>query len=336
MRDDNIRRGIIGYKNVRNFKGMCAIRSSYDKILLVRQRFEIQVPQSGNKQRLEDFLFGHFVNLSKMYLRDTVKNELCEVNGRLENVGYRLRANDFIEIEVDPARENAMRPQDIPLDILHEDNSIIVINKPSGMLVHPTHAEKNGTMLNALSHHLNKDREEGGAGFIRPGLVHRLDRHTSGVIVVAKTSRAHRVLSGHFQRKLVRKLYVAVVDGEVILRGGIITAPIGRYAERKHWAVNPDGKHAETIYRLVERSPDRSLLELEPVTGRTNQLRIHCADIGHPITGDKDRDASDFRRLCLHAWKLKIKHPDTSEEMIFEAEVPVDMWEAFTGQKSTR
>lgn len=300
----------------------------------MRERFEIQVPASGNKQRLEDFLFGHFVNLSKMYLRDTVKNELCEVNGRFENVGYKLRPNDFIEIEVDPARENAMRPQDIPLDVIYEDSAIIVINKPSGMLVHPTHAEKNGTMLNALSFYLNRSREEGAPEFIRPGLIHRLDRHTSGVIVVAKTARAHRILAAHFQRKLVSKLYVAVVDGEVIMRSGIITAPIGRNAEQKYWCVDPNGKHAETFYRLVERSAERSLLELEPVTGRTNQLRIHCADMGHPITGDKDRDGSEFRRLCLHAWKLTLKHPDTSEQMVFEAPVPLDMWEAFTGQRA--
>lgn len=305
-----------------------------DKIQQVRKRFEIQVPPSGNKQRLEDFLFERFINLSKMYLRDTVKNELCEVNGRFENRGHRLRPNDFIEIEVDPARENAMRPQDIPLDIIYEDASIIVVNKASGMLVHPTHAEKNGTMLNALTHLLNRDREEGDPGFIRPGLIHRLDRHTSGVIVVAKTQRAHRILASHFQRKMVSKIYVAVVDGEVIMRSGIITAPIGRYAEGKYWGVNPDGKHAETFYRLVERSPERSLLELEPRTGRTNQLRIHCAEMGHPITGDKDRNGSEFRRLCLHAWKLSFKHPDTSEEMRFEAPVPVEMWEAFTGQKA--
>ena len=221
------------------------------KSSLVRKRFEFQAEKTDSKKRLEDFLFERFENLSKMYLRDAVKSELCEVNGRFENRGYRLRANDFVEVEVDPARETAMRPQDIALDIVYEDESLAVINKPSGMLVHPTHAEKNGTMLNALAHHMN--RGKGDKAFIRPGLIHRLDRHTSGLIVVAKTPRAHRVLAGHFQRKLVDKRYLAVVDGVVEADAGTIDAPIGRFAERKYWDVNEDGKHAETRFRVIER-----------------------------------------------------------------------------------
>lgn len=287
----------------------------------MRKRFEFQVPQADNKKRLEDFLFERFENLSKMYLRDTVKTELCEVNGRIENRGYRLRANDFIEVEVDPARETAMRPQDIPLDIVYEDHALVVINKPSGMLVHPTHSDKNGTMLNALAHHLN--REEGP--FIRPGLIHRLDKFTSGLIVVAKTTRAHRVLAGHFQRKMVEKRYLALVDGVVSDDAGTIDAPIGRFAEKKHWDVNPEGKHAVTRYWVKERFADSTLLELEPVTGRTNQLRIHCAHIGHPIMGDVKRGGSEFERVCLHAWRLSLVHPDGSEKLEFEAVIPEEM-----------
>lgn len=293
----------------------------------MRKRFEFQAEKTDNKKRLEDFLFERFENLSKMYLRDAVKSELCEVNGRFENRGYRLRANDFVEVEVDPARETAMRPQDIALDIVYEDGSLAVINKPSGMLVHPTHAEKNGTMLNALAHHMN--REKGDEAFIRPGLIHRLDRHTSGLIVVAKTPRAHRVLAGHFQRKLVDKRYLAVVDGVVEADAGTIDAPIGRFAERKYWDVNEDGKHAETQFRVIERRASATLLELEPVTGRTNQLRIHCAHIGHPIVGDADRGGSEFSRMCLHAWKLAFWHPDGSRRLEFEAPVPEEMRATF-------
>jgi 23S rRNA pseudouridine1911/1915/1917 synthase len=289
----------------------------------VRKRFEFQAENTDNKKRLEDFLFERFENLSKMYLRDAVKSELCEVNGRFENRGYRLRANDFVEVEVDPARETAMRPQDIALEIVYEDESLAVINKPSGMLVHPTHAEKNGTMLNALAHHMNFGK--GDKAFIRPGLIHRLDRHTSGLIVVAKTQRAHRVLAGHFQRKLVDKRYLAVVDGVVEADAGTIDAPIGRFAERKYWDVNEDGKHAETRFRVRERFASATLLELEPVTGRTNQLRIHCAHIGHPIAGDVQRGGREFRRMCLHAWKLAFQHPDGSGRLEFEAPVPEEM-----------
>jgi 23S rRNA pseudouridine1911/1915/1917 synthase len=288
----------------------------------VRKRFEFQAEKADTKKRLEDFLFERFENLSRMYLRDTVKSEMCEVNGRWENRGYRLRANDFVEVEVDPARETAMRPQDIALDIIYEDGSLAVVNKPSGMLVHPTHAEKNGTMLNALAHHLN--HEKGDKAFIRPGLIHRLDRHTSGLIVIAKTARAHRVLAGHFQRKLVDKRYLAVVDGVVEPETGTIDAPIGRFAERKYWDVNEDGKHAETRFQVIERFASSTLLELEPVTGRTNQLRIHCAHIGHPIMGDVDRGGSEFPRVCLHAWKLAFWHPDGSRRLEFEAPVPPD------------
>lgn len=298
----------------------------------MRKRFEFQAEPADSKKRLEDFLFERFENLSRMYLRDTVKSEMCEVNGRLENRGYRLRANDFVEVEVDPARETAMRPQDIEIDIVYEDGSLIVLNKPSGMLVHPTHAEKSGTMLNALSHHLNRDNAASGSAFVRPGLIHRLDRYTSGLIVVAKTVRAHRVLAGHFQRKLVEKRYLALVDGVVEADSGTIDAPIGRFADRKYWDVNADGKHAETRFRVIRRFAAATLLELEPVTGRTNQLRIHCAHIGHPIAGDMTRGGSEYSRLCLHAWRLAFMHPDGSGRLEFEAPIPEEMAkENFTG-----
>jgi 23S rRNA pseudouridine1911/1915/1917 synthase len=291
--------------------------------LKVLERFEFQVPSQDNKKRLEDFLLERFENLSKMYLRDAVKSERCEVNGRFENRGYRLRTNDFIEVEVDPARETAMRPQELALDIVFEDHALVVINKASGMLVHPTHAEKNGTMLNALAWHVNKDN--GDSASIRPGLIHRLDKHTSGLIVVAKTARAHRVLASHFQRKLVEKTYLALVDGVVADDSGTIDAPIGRYADRKVWDVNPEGKQAITRFLVNKRFDAATLLELEPVTGRTNQLRIHCAHIGHPIVGDVMREGSEFARVCLHAWRLAFMHPDGGRKVEFEAPVPEEM-----------
>jgi 23S rRNA pseudouridine1911/1915/1917 synthase len=291
--------------------------------LKVLERFEFQVPSRDNKKRLEDFLLERFENLSKMYLRDAVKSERCEVNGRFENRGYRLRTNDFIEVEVDPARETAMRPQELALDIVFEDHALVVINKASGMLVHPTHAEKNGTMLNALAWHVNKDSADSAA--IRPGLIHRLDKHTSGLIVVAKTARAHRVLASHFQRKLVEKTYLALVDGVVTDDSGTIDAPIGRFADRKIWDVNPEGKHAVTRFRVSKRFEGATLLELEPVTGRTNQLRIHCAHIGHPIVGDLMRGGSEFVRVCLHAWRPAFMHPDGGVRLEFEAPVPEEM-----------
>ena len=266
--------------------------------------------------RLEDLLCERFRALSKMYLRDVVKSGACEVNGRHENIGYRLRPNDFIEIELDLAREHSMLPQDIPLEIMYEDADLVVVVKPGGMLVHPSHREKNGTLLNALAFHFNRN----GGPIVRPGLVHRLDKNTSGLIVVAKNTRAHRILCRQFQRKTVEKLYVALVDGDVIAAEGVIEGNIGRHAKQKKWGLRDDGKPSLTKFRVLRREGDRTLLELEPVTGRTNQLRIHCAAIGHPIVGDLDRGGSEFSRLCLHAARLGFRHPSSGEAVTFAAD----------------
>lgn len=260
--------------------------------------------------RLEDLLCARFPALSKMYLREVVKAEDCEVNGRHENRGKRLLPGDFIEVTVDLSREHSMLPQDIPLDIVHEDADLIVVDKPSGMLVHPSHYEKNGTLLNAVVHHVNRSN---GEVHQRPGLIHRLDKDTSGLIVIAKDPRAHRILCSHFQRKLVEKRYIALVDGIVKKDRGTIEGNIGRNADAKMWEGRDDGKHAETRFTVIERRKGTTLLELEPVTGRTNQLRIHCLAIGHPIVGDWMRGGSEYRRLCLHSARLSFRHPTTGE-----------------------
>ena len=309
-----------------------------------------------------------------MYLRAAVRDGLCEVNGRDENVGFRVRGGDFIEIELDLTRENSMTPEDVPLDIVYEDEHLVVVNKPAGMLVHPTNRDKNGTLLNALAFHFNSKpvvnaecgtsrnaecgirnaesvspatssnsepnrtqtnltnsvfriphsafQEAPPFPFIRPGLVHRLDKQTSGIIVIAKSVRVHRSLARQFQRKFVEKKYLALVAGIVTDDEGTISAPIGRYGDEKRWGVKEGGKHSETRYRVMRRDKDSTLLELEPVTGRTNQLRIHCASIGHPIVGDVSRGGPEFARLCLHAWKLTFRHPVTREDLTFEAPVP--------------
>lgn len=255
----------------------------------MEKRVEITVPADFAKVRLEDFLLDHFSTLSKMYLRELVKNGRCEVNGRHENIGYRLRADDFVEITVDHARGTAMRAEKIALDIVHEDLDVIVVNKPAGMLAHPSHRENSGTLLNGLVYHLNREvltqrRKDAKTGkktefripqsaFIRPGLIHRLDKQTSGLMVVAKNARSHRILSGHFMKKRVEKRYLALVEGVLEKDEGTIDAPIGRYDELKYWSVKSDGKHSTSRYWVRERRADTTLIELEPVTGRTNQLR---------------------------------------------------------------
>lgn len=307
------------------------------------ERIEIVVGPEGHKQRLDEYLFARFGGLSKMYLRHVVKEERCEVNGRAENVGHRLRKNDFIEIELDLSRETAMRPQRMPLDIVYEDGDLIVVNKAAGMLVHPTNRDKSGTLLNALAFHLNRGPErpaptengmsdfgsegqagnnsssgsESGSNFVRPGLIHRLDKQTSGLIVIAKNQKAHKRMTEFFRRKFVEKRYMALVEGLVENDSGVIKAPIGRYGDRKHWDVKEDGKLSETRFWVKKRNTETTLIELEPVTGRTNQLRIHCAAIGHPIVGDVKRGGREFRRLCLHAWKIAFQHPLTREPLAF-------------------
>jgi 23S rRNA pseudouridine1911/1915/1917 synthase len=275
-------------------------------------RVEITVSENERKMRLEDLLCSRFPALSKMYLREVVKNGDCELNGRHENRGKRVLPQDFIELNVDLTREHSMLPQDIPLDIVYEDADLIVVNKPSGMLVHPSHCEKNGTLLNAVVHHINRSN---GDSHQRPGLIHRLDKDTSGLIVIARNSRAHRILCLQLHNKKVAKRYVALVDDIVVKDQGRIEGSIGRNAEAKFWELRDDGKPAETRYRVIERRVDKTLLELEPVTGRTNQLRIHCAALGHPIVGDVMRGGSEFRRMCLHSARLSFRHPTSGEQL---------------------
>ncbi len=298
----------------------------------VEQKIYFQVEPHFHRQRLDYFLFDKFHSLSKMYLRNVIKDGKCEVNGFSINSGTILKQNDFVEIEVDLARETAMRPEAVALDIVYEEAEFLIVNKPAEMLVHPTHREKNGTILNALSFYLNEEtlqkrtakQENPSSKIIRPGLIHRLDKKTSGLLLIAKTARAHRVLSDHFERKRVEKTYLALVEGVLKKDAGEIVAPIGRFAETKHWNVKADGKYAETRFRVLQRFADTTLLEMKPVTGRTNQLRIHCEFIGHPIIGDKKRGGRDYSRLCLHAYKLAFNHPATNQRLEFAAEMPQD------------
>lgn len=288
------------------------------------QHFGIQITQADHKRRLDEFLFNTFPKLSRLYLRELVRDEKCEVNGRYENRGYILRSNDYVEIEIDTGRQTTLEPEDVRLDIVFEDREFLVVNKPSGMLVHPTVRVRTGTLLNALAHHLNIDPDS-TADFVRAGLVHRLDKDTSGLIVIAKNPRSHRILCSHFQRKLVEKRYFAVVEGILADDSGTIEAPIGRFAEERIWNIKEDGKNSISRYVVKERRGDSTLVELEPVTGRTNQLRIHLAHIGHPIVGDIKYGGRAHSRLCLHAFKLELWHPNGGEQLTFELPLPNEM-----------
>lgn len=279
----------------------------------MERRLELVVGSGVIRTRLEDYLLDTFPTVSKMYLREIVRAERCEVNGRRENIGFRVSQNDLIEIWMDETRGTAMIGEPIDLDVVFEDKDLIVVDKPAGMLVHPSHREKRGTLVNALTYHFNRN----GGTHIRPGLVHRLDRDTSGLIVVAKNARAHGILSRQFLKKRVEKQYVALVEGRVNGVHGIIIGSIGRYPEQKYWNIKSDGKHAETRFWVRKRGCDTTLLTLEPVTGRTNQLRIHCESMGHPIVGDTRRGGREAKRLYLHAEEIAFDHPTTNERMWF-------------------
>ncbi len=263
-----------------------------------------------------------------MYLKYLITAEKCAVNGKIENRGYHLQAGDLVEIEVDIKEQTEMLPENIPLDIVFEDSELLVIDKPTGMLVHPTKGVRRGTLLNAVTYYLNFNEraEPKTEKLVRAGLVHRLDKNTSGLMVIAKNARAHRILSNHFQRKLVGKKYFAVVEGVITEETGTIDAPIGRNAEERFWYISPEnGKHAESRFRVLERNGETTLLELEPITGRTNQLRLHCAHIGHPIVGDDKYGGREFSRLCLHAAKLSFYHPNGNLRLEFDSALPKEM-----------
>ncbi|MDT7688973.1 MAG: rRNA synthase [Acidobacteriota bacterium] len=303
---------------------------------------QFRVEDDGAGRRLDALLAERLVRLSRMHIASLLARGACLVNGAAAHAGRRLRAGDVVEVEAAGEVSNSMTPEPAPLEVVYEDEHIIVVVKPTGLLVHPTLGVKRGTLANALAYHLNRLLfDESNAvnipqtetripqSFIRPGLVHRLDRDTSGLLVVAKTQAALSRLSQHFSRRLVEKRYVAVVGGTVEADALTIDAPIGRdEAARPAWSVSEDGKSAETRLRVLERGARRTLVELEPVTGRTNQLRIHCAHAGHAIVGDRLYAGDEHARLCLHAARLGFRHPATNEWTEFASRSPVDVLSA--------
>src|SRR5215213_9720849 len=298
-----------------------------------------RVEDEGSGRRLDEFLAERLVSLSRMHIAGLLARGACRVNGEAAHAGRRMRAGDLVEVESAGGVPNSMTPEPLPLEVVREDEHLIVVVKPSGVLVHPTLGVKRGTLANALSYYLNRElidesRADGdpppsGAAFIRPGIVHRLDRDTSGLMVVAKTQGALSRLTQHFQRRLVEKSYAAVVGGLLEEEETTVEAPVGRgEGARPPWGVMESGKPAVTRLRVVERGSRRTLVGLEPLTGRTNQLRIHCAHVGHAIVGDVLYAGESHGRLCLHAARLAYRHPATNEWVEFASEPPPELLSA--------
>lgn len=254
------------------------------------------------------------------------------VNGRLEAKNYRLRQGDDVEISEKEPTELLVEPENIPLDIVYEDEDIIVINKPSGMVVHPANGNESGTLVNALLYHC-KDSLSGINGVIRPGIVHRIDKDTSGLLVVAKNDESHIFLSSLLKDHGIKRVYHAILVGHLKESSGTVDAPIARHpVDRKKMAVVKGGKESITHYQVICEYPSLTYAKMELETGRTHQIRVHMSYIGHPIIGDtvygggktqfEKANASLLDGQMLHAKKLSFPHPRTKEVLSFECELP--------------
>ncbi len=293
-------------------------------------RLSFEFEAGADKPRLDEFVATRLPKISLTRIRRLIAEGDVLLNNERSLKGVRLQAGDKISVKIFAAEKSSATPEPIPLDILFEDDHIIAVNKPAGLLAHPSNTEKSGALTNALAHHFWQTT---GAP-IRPGLVHRLDRNTSGVMVIAKTPRAHRTLSKHFRERWVKKFYLALVSGRVEKDSGEIDAPIGSDPKVwPHWRVTPEsdgGKSARTLYRVKRRFKAHTLVELEPLTGRTHQLRIHCNLIGHPIVGDAIYASTvdhlttkhKLKHHLLHAARLVFRHPATGKEVDMEAPLP--------------
>jgi 23S rRNA pseudouridine1911/1915/1917 synthase len=301
----------------------------------------ITAPADVSGTRLDAFLSSQFTDISRTRIQRAIEDGDILVNDRAVKPSYKLRADDKIEIDLPEPPPVDLLPEPLPLDIIYEDDALIVVNKPAGMVVHPGAGLDSGTLANALVYHFNE--LSGTAGRMRPGIVHRLDKETSGLLVVAKNDLAHMKLSEQFHDRNVFKMYVALVYGRVSQSIGDIEANIGRSPHnRTRMAVlkGGAGRHAHTIFQVEDRYQEFSLLRVQIKTGRTHQIRVHLAHIGHPVVGDtvygqrRENSVRDplmrkeirlLDRHFLHAAQLEFLHPVTGEIKKFEAPMPAEL-----------
>lgn len=306
------------------------------------QRVRIRVRRRLPGRRLDKYLHGRFPHLSRTTIQRLIREDAVTVNGRSTKASYEMCGGDVIELAIPEPAPLEIVPQDIPLDVLFEDEHLIAVNKPAGLICHPAHAEQSGTLVNALAFYAG--RLSGGSDPFRPGIVHRLDKNTTGVMLVAKSDEAHWRLALQFERRTVRKTYIAVVEGELHLDGDMIDAPIGLHpVVREKFAVLiaenkiDVAKPAVTYYEVAERFRGYTLVRLNPKTGRTHQLRVHMSHVRHPIVGDKlyggkpvserslcgaGSDEAIFEHQALHAWRIEFRHPIVEQRMMIEAPFP--------------
>src|SRR6059036_3055387 len=270
-------------------------------------------------------------NDARLRLQQLIRTGFVRLNEQTTRPRHIVRRGDKIDLIEPPVEKIDVRPEPIPLDVLFEDDDLIVINKPAGLTVHPGAGQREHTLVNALLSHCATLSGIGGKE--RPGIVHRLDKETSGCLVVAKNDVAHRELSKQFAARTVEKIYLAIVAGKLRKPTGVIEQNIGRHpVQRKRMSVSSKrGRAAKTEYRVIRSSDQASLVECRLHSGRTHQIRVHLHHLGHAVLGDKiyaPRFAKNFHRQMLHAWKLGFRHPCTGEWRSFEASLPADFNEA--------
>ena len=308
--------------------------------------FNIVVTPADNGQRLDVFIANQIEGLSRSRSANLILTEAVKVNGESKKAGYRVCSGDRIIGSIPEPEPVDIFPEPIPLNIMYEDRDLLVLNKPPGLVVHPAPGHRSGTLVNALLHYCPEIGPIGGE--LRPGIVHRLDKDTSGVLIVAKNEASHTHLSAQFSERNIKKTYLALVLGRVKKNTGRIELPIGRHpADRKRMSTNSrKPRSAQTDWRVRERFNGITYLELNLETGRTHQARVHCAAIQHAIVGDpvygsrkpvKQLPKEVFslikgvRRQMLHAWRLECMHPAGKGTMRFEAPLPEDMQQFISG-----
>ena len=285
---------------------------------------EITVNEDIEK-RIDAYL-AEKVEYSRTTVQRLIEENKITVNGKKEKASYKVQSGDKIEIEEEPAKEIELKAQEIPLEILYEDNDIIVVNKPKGMVVHPANGNLDGTLVNSLMA-ICKDSLSGIGGKIRPGIVHRLDKNTSGAIIIAKNDKAHIHLSDQLKNHKIKKTYIALVRGVVKENNATINMPIARSKkDRKKMDIDKNGKEAITHFKVLKRFSDCTLLEINIETGRTHQIRVHLSHIGYPIIGDdvysNGKNKWGIEGQCLHAKSLDFRHPITGKDIHIEADLP--------------
>ena len=290
------------------------------------KKYVVDELNSGN--RLDAYIASIDESLSRMTVKKLIEDGKVFVNGNIAKSSYKIKTNDVIELEEPEAKTVDIVAQDIPIDVVYEDKDIIVVNKPKGLVVHPANGNWDGTLVNAIMAKC-KDSLSGIGGEIRPGIVHRLDKDTSGLLIIAKNDKAHLNLSEQIKNREVKKIYYALVRGVVPENDATINMPIARSTkDRKKMAVDKNGKEAITHFKVLERFDKYTLLEVKIDTGRTHQIRVHLSQIGYPVVGDEvysnGKNEFGVHGQLLHAKSLDFTHPSTGEKIHLEAEIPTE------------